>query len=82
MDKTRMISEFFRMGTGYEVALFTRPRRFGKSLNLSMFHRFLEIGSDRAMFDGLSIMDDAEVVEKHMGAYPVIHLSFKEPVKK
>ena len=76
VDKTRLISDFFRTGSFF--TLFTRPRRFGKSLNLSMFRYFLEIGADPALFQGLQIMEDLEIVEKHMGRYPVIHLSFKD----
>ena len=75
IDKTRLISEFFR--SSMFMTLYTRPRQFGKSLNLSMFHSFLEIGEDPSLFEGLKIMEDTEVVQKHMGKYPVVHLSFK-----
>lgn len=60
-----------------KVNLFTRPRRFGKSLNLSMLKCFFEIGCDGKMFDGLEISKDKGFCEKYMGRYPVILISLK-----
>ena len=75
VDKTGLIRELLdRWG---KVNLFTRPRRFGKTLNMSMFQNFFEIGCDKSLFDGLQIADDAELCEKYMGKYPVISISLK-----
>ncbi len=74
-DKTMFIAELLR-GWG-KVNLFTRPRRFGKSLNMSMLKAFFEIGSDRSLFDGLKISREKELCEKHMGKYPVISVTLK-----
>ena len=60
-----------------KVNLFTRPRRFGKSLNMSMLKCFFEIGSDPALFKGLKIMEEKELCEKYMGKFPVISISLK-----
>lgn len=60
-----------------EVNLFTRPRRFGKSLNMSMLRHFFEIGTDPSLFDGLSIAQNQELCQKFMGKYPVISISLK-----
>ncbi len=75
VDKTGMIKELIE-GRGY-VNLFTRPRRFGKSLNMSMLKSFFEIGTDKSLFDGLKITKEKELCEKYMGQYPVISVSFK-----
>ncbi len=76
VDKTGMIKELLEnMGS---VNLFTRPRRFGKTLNLDMLKCFFEIGTDKSLFDGLSISREQELCEKHMGKYPVIFLSLKQ----
>ena len=76
VDKTAMLSDFFRR-RGL-VTLFTRPRRFGKSLNIDMFKCFLEIGTDPSLFDGLAVCEDKEICDAHMGQYPVIALSLKD----
>lgn len=75
VDKTLFIKELLQ--NWGEVNLFTRPRRFGKSLNMSMLKCFFEIGSDPALFDGLKIMQETELCEKYMGKFPVISISLK-----
>ena len=65
------------METGGEVTLFTRPRRFGKTLNMSMLRSFFEIDADESLFDGLYITKNKELCEEYMGKYPVISLSLK-----
>lgn len=60
-----------------EVNLFTRPRRFGKSLNMSMLKCFFEIGGKRELFDGLQIADEKELCDKYMGKFPVVSISLK-----
>ncbi len=75
VDKTGMIKELIE-GRGY-VNLFTRPRRFGKSLNMSMLKSFFEISTDKSLFDGLRITKEKELCEKYMGQYPVIFVSLK-----
>ena len=75
IDKTRLIEQFLH-GWG-KVTLFTRPRRFGKTLNMSMLKSFFEIGTDKTLFDGLYISGNKELCDEHMGKYPVIFLSFK-----
>ena len=57
--------------------LFTRPRRFGKTLNMSMLKCFFEIGTDSSLFDGLYISEKQTLCEQHLGKYPVIFLSLK-----
>lgn len=75
VDKTGLISELlYNWG---EVNLFTRPRRFGKSLNMSMLQSFFEIGCDRTLFDGLNITKEKELCDKYMGQFPVISISLK-----
>ena len=75
VDKTAMIRELLN-GWG-KVNLFTRPRRFGKSLNMSMLRSFFEIGCDRTLFDGLLISKEYLLCEKYMGKFPVIFISLK-----
>ena len=75
IDKTRLIEQLLQ-GWG-KVTLFTRPRRFGKTLNMSMLKSFFEIGTDKTLFDGLYISGNKELCDDHMGKYPVIFLSFK-----
>lgn len=75
VDKTGVIEQLLK--SWGKVNLFTRPRRFGKSLNMSMLKAFLEIGNDRALFDGLKISDNKELCEKYMGQFPVISISLK-----
>jgi hypothetical protein len=60
-----------------EVNLFTRPRRFGKSLNMSMLQNFFEVGTDKTVFDGLKIFDCKNLCNEYMGQYPVISVSLK-----
>ncbi len=74
-DKTLFIKELL-LNWG-EVNLFTRPRRFGKTLNMSMLKSFFEIGSDPELFAGLKIMEEKELCEKYMGKFPVISISLK-----
>ncbi len=76
VDKTGMIKELLEHCGS--VNLFTRPRRFGKSLNMSMLKYFFEVGTDQTLFDGLSIVQEKELCEQHMGRYPVISLSLKQ----
>ncbi len=76
VDKTAFIAELIR--TKGAVNLFTRPRRFGKSLNMNMFKCFFEIGADVSLFEGLAISRERELCEQHMGKYPVISLSLKD----
>lgn len=76
MDKTAFIAEFLR--TKGAVNLFTRPRRFGKSLNMNMLKTFFETGADASLFEGLNISRETEACERHMGKYPVISLSLKD----
>lgn len=75
VDKTGLIADLLR--NWGEVNLFTRPRRFGKSLNMSMLKAFLEIGCDKTLFDGLKISQETELCEKYMGQFPVISISLK-----
>ena len=74
-DKTLFIKELL-LNWG-EVNLFTRPRRFGKTLNMSMLKCFFEIGSDLKLFAGLNIVQEKELCEKYMGKFPVISISLK-----
>ena len=75
VDKTGMIAELLKNWS--EVNLFTRPRRFGKSLNMSMLKTFLEIGCDKTLFQGLKISEEKELCEEYMGQFPVISISLK-----
>lgn len=75
VDKTEMIGELLR--DWGEVNLFTRPRRFGKSLNMSMLQAFFETGCDEKLFQGLKISQDRELCKKYMGQFPVISVSLK-----
>ena len=75
IDKTRLIEQLLQ-GWG-KVTLFTRPRRFGKTLNMSMLKSFFETGTDKSLFDGLYISGNKELCDEYMGKYPVIFLSFK-----
>ena len=76
IDKTGLIEQL--LGQWGKVNLFTRPRRFGKTLNMSMLRYFFEIGTDKTLFDGLSISENAELCREYMGKFPVIFLSFKD----
>lgn len=75
IDKTKMIKDLLEH-MAY-VNLFTRPRRFGKTLNMSMLKYFFEIGCDKTLFDGLAISNEPELCEKYMGKFPVISISLK-----
>ena len=75
IDKTNLIEQIL-MNWG-EVTLFTRPRRFGKTLNMSMLKSFFEIGADAALFGGLYIAKNKELCDAYMGKYPVIFLTLK-----
>ena len=75
VDKTGMIEDLLQNRS--EVNLFTRPRRFGKSLNMSMLKAFFEIGGDPGLFKGLKISTNKEPCEKYMGQFPVISISLK-----
>ena len=74
-DKTLFIKELLQ--NWGEVNLFTRPRRFGKTLNMSMLQCFFEIGNNPALFDGLKIARERELCEEYMGKFPVISISLK-----
>lgn len=76
VDKSMFIAELLR--NWGEVNLFTRPRRFGKSLNMSMLKAFFEIGTDNRLFDGLKITAEKELCANYMGKYPVISVSLKD----
>lgn len=75
VDKTMFIADLLR--NWGEVNLFTRPRRFGKSLNMSMLKAFFECGGDGTLFDGLEISREKAVCQKYMGQFPVISISLK-----
>ena len=75
VDKTLFIKELVQ--NWGEVNLFTRPRRFGKSLNMSMLKYFFEIGRDPSPFAGLKIMQEKALCEEFMGKFPVISISLK-----
>ncbi len=75
VDKTLLIQELLTMKG--KVNLFTRPRRFGKTLNMSMLKSFFEIGSDKTLFDGLAISREAKTCEEYQSKYPVVFLSLK-----
>ncbi len=75
IDKTGFIREL--LGSWGEVNLFTRPRRFGKSLNMSMLEHFFSPNGDKSIFDGLEIAEETALCEEYMGKYPVISVSLK-----
>lgn len=75
VDKTGLIEEL--LDNWSKVNLFTRPRRFGKTLNMRMLQRFFEIGADPSLFDGLNISRRRDLCERYMGQYPVIFVSLK-----
>lgn len=75
VDKTQLIEQVLNRRN--KVSLFTRPRRFGKTLNMSMLQHFFEIGTDPKFFQDLSISKNNELCEKHMGKYPVVSISLK-----
>ncbi len=75
VDKTRLICDL--LDNRGKVNLFTRPRRFGKTLNMSMLKSFFEVGSDKTLFAGLAISSERQVMEEYQGRYPVVSLSLK-----
>jgi hypothetical protein len=75
IDKTRLVEQALHNWS--EVTLFTRPRRFGKTLGMSMLRSFFEIGTDKSLFDGLYISQNKSLCDEHMGKYPVIFLTLK-----
>lgn len=75
IDKTEFIAELLH--SGGKVNLFTRPRRFGKSLNMNMLKSFFEIEGDKKLFEGLKIAEETELCEEYMGQFPVISISLK-----
>ncbi len=75
VDKTGLIKEL--LDSKAQVTLFTRPRRFGKSLNMSMLASFFSLDGDKSIFDGLAIAKEKEICERYMGKYPVIFLTLK-----
>ena len=75
VDKTDMISDLLH--NWGKVNLFTRPRRFGKSLNMSMLRHFFQLGCDKTLFEGLKISEEKELCQEYMGKFPVIFISLK-----
>ena len=75
VDKTGLIREL--LNNWGKVNLFTRPRRFGKSLNMDMLKCFFEYGADRELFDGLEIAGERELCERYLGRFPVISITLK-----
>ena len=75
VDKTRLIIDLLK--NWGEVNLFTRPRRFGKTLNMSMLKSFFEIGTDKTLFNGLAISKEKALCEAYMGKFPVVFVSLK-----
>ena len=75
IDKTGLIIDL--MANWGKVNLFTRPRRFGKTLNMSMLKSFFEIGGDTSIFEGLRVSQEKQLCEAHMGKYPVVFVSLK-----
>ena len=75
VDKTRLIEQLVEKWS--EVSLFTRPRRFGKTLNMSMLRAFFEVGAEANLFDGLYISKNKEVCKQYLGKFPVVSISLK-----
>lgn len=75
VDKTRLVEQLLENWGA--VNLFTRPRRFGKTLNMSMLKCFFEIGTDRTLFDGLYIAEKQTLCEQYLGKFPVLFISLK-----
>lgn len=75
IDKTMLIEQ--TLNNWSKVTLFTRPRRFGKTLGMSMLRSFFEIGTDKSLFNGLYISQNKSLCDEHMGKYPVIFLTLK-----
>ena len=75
VDKTKLVEQLLENWGA--VNLFTRPRRFGKTLNMSMLKCFFEIGTDRTLFDGLYIAEKQPLCEQYLGKFPVLFISLK-----
>ena len=75
IDKTRLLEQL--LDSWGKVNLFTRPRRFGKTLNMSMLRNFFEIGTDKTLFDGLHILQRRDLCDEYMGRFPVVSLTLK-----
>lgn len=75
VDKTGLIEKLLKEWS--QVSLFTRPRRFGKTLNMSMLQEFFEIGCDKTLFEGTKIMENPKICSSYMGQFPVISISLK-----
>ncbi len=75
VDKTGLIVDL--LANWGKVNLFTRPRRFGKTLNMSMLKCFFEIGGDKSIFDGLAVSKEKELCDTYMGKYPVVFVTLK-----
>ena len=78
VDKTSIIKEIIENTS--DVHLFTRPRRFGKTLTMSMLNEFFSVTGDKSIFDGLAITEDKQLCETWMGKYPTVFVSFKDIV--
>ncbi len=76
VDKTKLIEQL--LDQWGKVNLFIRPRRFGKTLNMSMLRAFFEVGTDKSLFDGLDIVQNKKLCDEYMGKYPVIFASLKD----
>lgn len=76
VDKTALIKDLLEGWGG--INLFTRPRRFGKSLNMNMLKYFFEYGCDPQLFEGLAISAEPRLCQEHMGKYPVISITMKD----
>ena len=72
IDKTKLVEQL--LDQWGKVNLFTRPRRFGKTLNMSMLRHFFEIGADKSLFDGLYISQNQKLCEAYQGKFPVVFL--------
>ena len=78
VDKTELLYDLVEQ-TGNKVTIFTRPRRFGKTLNMSMMESFFDINRDsKALFEGLDILKHEEFCAEWMNRYPVLFISFKD----
>ena len=75
VDKTLLIKDIVNEGAA--VTLFTRPRRFGKTLNMDTLKSFFEIGANPELFKGLAISKEEKICKEHLGKYPVIFMTFK-----
>ena len=76
VDKTGLVKALLQNRN--KVTLFTRPRRFGKTLNMRMLQSFFEIGTDRSLFNDLEISSEKELCREHLGKYPVVFLTLKD----